>query len=424
MRKIITLCLMAGLLLMGSVVSAQDTPPVFCGDLAQADCSILQQSRTAMQGLKSADISLNFNFAGTNIPNMPTTEPLTVSLAGTGSFAGDMTAIGQPPMGMNDPAASMAWLAKALGSVSAKLNLTITIPPALTQMMASSSSSGTTLPNSIPINVVLVDGKGYIDLDSLAPVIAASGADTASLPKGWTGLDLVEALNQMAPMMTQMTSMATQEAAVSDTMAQFMDPAFIGKYVKIERGADATLNDEAVAVFNTTVDIAGLLNDPTVQAEIQKQAASSGSSQAESVAMMSSMFANSLTVTSTTEIGTADNIVRATSTDITFDSTSMMAAMAAMSTAEPSATTSSTAAPVIKIHFDYALSNINSAQPITAPEGATVIPLSQLMGGMSGMDTDMSGMDTDMSGFDTDMSGLDSMMQGMDSMMATPAASG
>ncbi len=401
MRKVVILCLMAGLLLMGGVVSAQDAAPVFCGTLAQADCSILQQSSTAMKSLNSADVSFNLSFSGENIPNMPTTEPLTISLAGTGSFSGNPSGLSMSPSSMSDPAAAMTQMATALAGVSAKLNLTLTIPEALTQMAAASSSSSASIPGSIPLNLVLVDGKAYLDLDSLAPVIAASGADTASLPKGWVGIDLVGAINQMAPMMSQMSSMATEEAAASDALTQFMDPTFIGKYLKIERGADATVNGDAVAVFNSTVDIAGLLNDPAIQAEIQKQAAASGSSEAASAAMMASMFANSITVTSTTQIGTADNIVRAASTDISFDATSLMA----MAQSSSDSTTSAQPAPVVKMHFDYGLSNLNAAQPITAPEGATLIPLSSLTGDM----------ESDMSGFDTDMSGLDSMMEGMDS---------
>ncbi len=421
MRKIVILCLMVGMLLMGGVVSAQDTPPVFCGTLAQADCSILQQSRTAMQGLKSADINLTFNISAANIPNMPTTEPLNISLTGTGSYSGDMSAVGQPPTSMTDPTASITWLAKALGAVNAKLNLTITIPPAI-QQMAAAGSNPVTLPASIPINLVLVDGKGYIDMDSLGPVIA--GMDTTgsatSMPKGWVGLDLVEALNQMAPMMSQVASLATQEAVVSNDMAQFMDPAFIGKFVKIERGADATVNGDAVAVFNTTVDVSAMIQDPTIAAAMSQAMHSTGSesSNAAQIQAMLPVLAQGLSITATTEIGTADNIVRSAAVDFSYDATSIMALMAT-----PEA--SPQPAPVVKVHFDYGLSNINSAQPITAPEGATVVPLSSLMGGgMSGIDTTMSGMDTDMSGLSSDMSGLDSMMQGMDSMMATPAASG
>jgi hypothetical protein len=416
MRKFLILCLMAGLLVMGGVVSAQDTPPVFCGSLAQADCSILQQSQTAMKDLKSADVSLTLNFTGENIPDMPSTEPLTITLTGTGSFSGDMSGLGaMPTMNSSDPSASLAYATKALAAVNAKLNLTLTIPPSVSQMAG--GSSGASIPSSIPINLVLVDGKGYIDLDSLAPVLAATGQETTSMPKGWAGLDLVEALNQMAPMMTQMASMATQEAGASDAMQAFMDPTFIGKYLKIERGADATVNGDAVAVFNSTVDIAALLQDPAVQAEIQKQAAATGSAQAEGSVAMISQFASAMSLTATTQVGTADNIVRSASTDLTVDLTAMMAMMPT-----PDGATTQMAAPIIKVHFDYSLSNINSAQAVTAPEGATLIPLSSLMGGSSSMDSGMSGMDTNMSGLDSTMSGMDSMMEGMDTLMATPAS--
>ena len=401
MRKVSILLFLAGLLIMGGVVSAQDTAPVFCGSLAEADCTILQQSRTAMQGLTSADFSLNFDFTAENIPDMPTTEPLTVSLTGAGSFSGDIAAAGQPPTDTSDPSVALTYLADVLANASFKLDLTINIPPTLAAMSGSSS-----IPSTIPINVVLVNGEGYLDFDALAPVVEASGSDTSSMPQGWVGINLVEAINQFAPMMAQMASMATQEAGSADLSSLMQDPTVFNQYLTIERGPDA--NGEAV--FNTTIDLAGLLNDPTFQGVMQQQAEMAGGAQAEQGIAMASMMANSMDLTVTETIGLSDNFVHSVTMDFTFDMSALMSAMSSESTA--SADTQ--APPVVKVHFDYALSNFNSAAAITVPEGATLIPLEQLMGGSMGSD-----MDSDMEG----MEGLDSMMEGMDSMME-PSSSG
>lgn len=360
MRKIVpVLLLLVGLLAMSGLASAQDKMPVACGALAQADCSLLEQSRDAMAALTATDLSFSLVATAENIPDMPVAGPLTVSLTGKGTFTGDMSPFYTVPSKdvISNPAQYGAYLQKMIGGFNGDLQLKLSLPQ---QFLAATS---TPIPADIPINVRLVDGKGYVDFDALTN---AFGADAGlGLPPGWGGMDLVSLINQ------GMSAMDVDSlTGAGDVPSDLMNPEILQKYVRVERLADDQVSGEAVAVFQTTLDLQGLLNDTVVQQAIDQAAETQDRLTDEQVAAIKQAF-NGLTLTATQKIGLNDHFVRSTSVDFTFDMTELMKLAAT-----PEATVEASAdqpAPVLKLSFEATAGNFNGGQTISAPSNAIML---------------------------------------------------
>lgn len=361
MRKMLVLAVVIALLSISSIASAQ-TMPVICGGLGEADCAILQQSQQAMLTLTSADVALDMSFTMTGMPDMP--NGVSMGLSGTGAFAGDLSAVQGSPDAMaammSDPQAYAQFLQTALGAFDGELNLLLSLPQDLT---------GGMINGDLPINLRLVDGVGYIDFDSLATVLPAEA--TEGMPTGWGGLDLVEAVGAL---MQQVTAMGGMMMPMDESAAASMyDPAFLEQFITITRLPDETAADgAAVAVFETVIDYAGLMNSPEIQAMMQQQmeAAGAGAS-APDMSMMSAMF-ETMDLSVISRVGTSDFFVRSTDVSFSWDMSSMGAMMGEAA--------SSSAAPVMSFSMGFDLSAFNGGQVITAPEGANIATLGDLMG--------------------------------------------
>jgi hypothetical protein len=378
MRKLTFFALLMIVLSLSGLTAAQaqDMPPIPCGTLAEADCQLLQQSAQAMTTLQSASFDFNLDLNLENIPDTPS--PLAFNLSGTGSFSGDMTALHnmQGMTNPSDPTAAMNMLAEGLRGVNADLSLNINLPSELT------AQAGGDVPSQIPLNVRLVDGIAYLDFDALRDV---AGDNAESMPAGWQGIDLVGLVQGFASQAGTM-NMGPSEAMSADLMAQFQDPEFIGQYLTITRTDDGSGQE---ATFTSTLDFAGLMSDPAVQDAMRQamtqQAGSGDSTMSEdemnqTMDMVGQMF-QGMTFTSTQTIGTDDFFVRSSTANFDWDLTGMVQAMEA---AGEDTDLGDGPAPVISFQSTLNLSNFNSAPAITAPEGATVIPLESLgMGDMS-----------------------------------------
>jgi hypothetical protein len=378
MRKLTIFALLMIVLSLSGLTAAQaqDMPPIPCGTLAEADCQLLQQSAQAMTTLQSASFDFNLDLNLENIPDTPS--PLAFNLSGTGSFSGDMTALHnmQGMTNPSDPTAAMNMLAEGLRGVNADLSLNINLPSELT------AQAGGDVPSQIPLNVRLVDGIAYLDFDALRDV---AGDNAESMPAGWQGIDLVGLVQGFASQAGTM-NMGPSEAMSADLMAQFQDPEFIGQYLTITRTDDGSGQE---ATFTSTLDFAGLMSDPAVQDAMRQamtqQAGSGDSTMSEdemnqTMDMVGQMF-QGMTFTSTQTIGTDDFFVRSSTANFDWDLTGMVQAMEA---AGEDTDLGDGPAPVISFQSTLNLSNFNSAPAITAPEGATVIPLESLgMGDMS-----------------------------------------
>ncbi len=249
MRKFVLVLLVLMMSMLANGVMAQDSA-VFCGNLSAEDCAILEASSAAMATLSSAsfDFSLNVAIAGTDGTE---SQSIAFTVTGDGAYSGDPAMMNSvSTIDPNDTAAVMAAAGEALAALNAELNLSLILPAELATEMAPG------FPNQIDLQLSLVDGVGYINFDTLAPLL--QGAMPMEL-SGWGGLDLIDTLTQMGPMLGGMT-MPTPDETESMEMSE-EDMQALMESMTMERVAD--MDGQAVFVMN--FDIAALMTNPIVR---------------------------------------------------------------------------------------------------------------------------------------------------------------
>jgi hypothetical protein len=382
MRKTLLLVVLM-LAVFSGAAFAQDVPPTFCGDLSEADCSILTESAQAMRELSSAAFNFQLDVNVANIPD-PTMSDLSFRLTGDGAYAVDPATLSALTMSPTDMMANMDKLPQMMQdlikAISADANLVLYLPPNL-------PTGGQPLPEKVGVSLRLVDGFGYVNLDKLAEL------DTSgNMPKGWIGFDLASFLQQAMAQMGSMSTMPGMGTMNMDAMGMFSNPEFIGQFTTISRGADASVDGQNAAVFTTAVDLGALYGSEEFQQYMRDQVeaamGTSGSSSGISaqqmdaiMGMYSTMF-KGFVVNSTQTIGLDDHYIHQTgiTLDWSLDLNSMMASMMG-GMGGNSGSSASTMEPInIAVNFQGGLSQFNSAPTITAPEDAQIVPLEQMLG--------------------------------------------
>jgi hypothetical protein len=383
------------LLMVGMVGFTQaQMSPVVCGDLAEADCEILQQNHQAMLGLESSAFSLNADFTLANIPDMPNN--VTFSMSGSGAVSGDTSALVMSPdmtmTMMSDPEAYADFMTTLFEAVDVEMSIVLNLPPELVE------ETNGDVPARIPLDIVLVDGVGYMNFSTLRDAVGEAGE---SFPEGWYGIDISGLVGEALAMSDAMGSMSGMDMMDPEAFAQFSDPEFLSNFMRVERLDDTTAADgSAVASFHTEVDYQALMSDPAMQDLIMQSVQAQGeeiseADMAEISAMMSQMF-QGLTLDIFTTIGLDDFYTRSTQVTMNFDMESIVMLMGPeMGDDMPEGP-----APVLMFNLNITQSDFNSVETITAPENATVIPLESLgmMGGMPGgaMSSDAASTDPQM----------------------------
>lgn len=346
MRKMMVGLMLLAMLLVSGLSFAQE-PVVVCGTLSEADCAILTQSAEAMAGVTSATFTMDFGIDAGSEGNL--------NIAANGSFEADMAALGLDATALaglnsNDPTAVFGVLKTMIQGVKASLNLTV------------SGSPEVGLPGDLNLDLLLVDGIGYLNFKKLAALVGAEG-DQLLAGFGiteWAGLDLVGAIDMMTGMAGDMDM--GDMSAQPDTAAL---EAAMENYVTITREADV----DGQAVFTISVDLAGLMGDPAF-ADLM---AAQGTEMSEQEAAMAMEMAQGISITATNTIDLATFYQTSVSFDMSFSGD----LLAQMGSDAPSALNISA-----NIEFD----NFNAAPALVAPEGpvATIMDLMQLAQGMGG----------------------------------------
>lgn len=368
MRKLILIIAALAMLTLSGAVFAQDaTPQPFCGNLSSADCQILTQSEAAMKALDSSSFKLNVAVQLSNLPDVPAgMGPITID--GSGAFSG-ISAI------QTDATTMMADYGAFIQNVLAKLNgnfkLTITVPPEL--MQAADPSA----PNSLTLDVRMVDGVGYLNLDELQPLL-----NDASM-KGWYGLDfanLVKALLEQNPNLFDMSNMGAMATGTNpmDYVKQFEDPALLGQFLNITRTDDGSGD---TATFQMTLDFSALMSSSQMQdlmkQEMQAQGTKLSDQEMQQALSMSQAMFQGMTFTITEVINTTDYYLQSINGELNFDMSGIMNSVSAVS-ATPMPTT--TGAPTVNVTLSIDYADFNSAPATTAPENPTLLPYQMLLG--------------------------------------------
>ncbi|MBZ0298877.1 MAG: hypothetical protein K8J31_04005 [Anaerolineae bacterium] len=380
MRKIhlMSLVLIVLLIFMSGPALAQ-TMPVFCGDLAEADCTLLKDSQTAMAGLHSGAAQLDVAVSVSNIPDSPF-EQLDFGLTGDGTFAIDpalmesMMAMQSDPSALfSTPEAFMDWFSQFLKGFSGDLNLTLHLPAELTAMM---SSEDQTIPENLSIGLRFVDGFAYANLASIAESMPDAG-----VPAGWVGIDLATLMEQNMAQSGFGGMEGMDPEVFKSYMQSFQDPAFLSEFMTIERLADIDVMGQQAAVFQYTFDYPALFQSDVfkqmMQAQMEAVASMSGSemdsdAQAEmdkAMEMMGPMF-EGMTLEMRQTIGLDDKFAHSTEMKMAWDMSGFMAAV------EPD---SEGPAPTFTFDMTVNASDFNAAPEIVAPEDATIFPIDSMV---------------------------------------------
>jgi hypothetical protein len=363
------------LLISAMMVTAQDStsPFVFCGDLPEADCAILEKSVEASDNLTAAsfDFDVQLSISGTQVGG-----DQTVGITGSGAFSGRPAGMmANPP---TDPMAMMGVFSDLLQNFKGDVSLEVTLPAMLTKMLERSADGA--VPDTISLEVRLVDGIGYLNGETLAPFAAALGSELPPEFEGWIGVDLTRLFSSLIMNNPEMLSQLQVGGmgVGSDEMTEALKSLDVFKgAIKVERGADV----DGAAVFTMSLDFSKLASDPAFGEFVRAQAESQGETISDEdlqkgMAMISEM-GGALQFNSTQTIDTATGNVRTVTLNVAFDG-SKLPTMGSTSSGMNDTT--------MKLDATFNIADFNDAPDITAPEDVTMAPESIYeMGKMGGM---------------------------------------
>lgn len=348
MRKIfVTLMLLAVLMISGMAFAQEATtcPP----GLDDATCTLLDESNAAMSTIKSVAFDFTISVA--------VEEEVQPLFTGNGAAAGDFDGVDFSSLDTNDVNAVVGVLPELLGRFQGELNMN--------------------LAGMLPLELRLVDGVGYLNFAGLAPLLGGPEALQAQgLPTGWAGLNLIEVIGNLAPMLESAAGELPETDPVDPAEAEAQAAA-------MAEAAAQYLTSSAAVVDNTTVitsnlDLAGFISDPAfaelIEQQIEAQAGMTGgevSSEDVVNALQNSTFIITQTIDNNSKFLTG----------LTFD-----LGLDAQAFGELVGETAPEGAGPVLISGVITVRDHNAVAPIAAPEGpvATFAELMQLFGGMGG----------------------------------------
>lgn len=367
------------LLVFGSATMAQDSAPVvFCGQLTATDCDLLQVSQTAMTGLESGSSEFDLSMSISNIPDMPMDE-LEFHITGKGTFAIDpalietMQAMQTDPTALfSDPNGLEQWMADLVKGISGDLNFTLAIPPELAALAGSEQP----LPETLSISLRMVDGFGYVNLDDIATAMP-----DADVPPGWIGLDLATLMERAMQQGDFSDAMTMDPTAFQNYMTGLQDPTMLGDFVTVKRAADTDVMGQTAAVFRMTFDYGAFFDSEMFQelmsAQMEAATAMTGEELSESdmaemnavMGQMGPMF-EGINLEIVQVIGLEDHFNHIIEMHMDWDLAGFMMLV------DP---TSNEPAPNFVFDMTIHNSDFNSAPAISAPEDATIFPISMIL---------------------------------------------
>ncbi len=372
MRKIAIIAL----LLIGCISGAafaQETTPQFCGTLSPDDCAILSQSQQAMASLDSASVNMQIDLTITNVPDIDA--PITLNITGSGAYSGLGKLRSDLSAAATDPSQLLVAL---LTDFNADLTITINLPPGTQRLLGLAIRD-----SQITFQERLVDGFGYLNMDSLQSLTRSSAL------RGWYGLDLanfVKSAIQQNPELFNNPMGDTGDTGstgrMQDYQAMFGDPAFINRFIQIERTDDGS---SSIATFDITLNMGSLMGSHEFQEllrqQMQRQNPSMDDDEIGQATTISSQMFKGIDITLSEEIDTEDGYLHSIKGSFLFDSSGMMATMGESGSGDK------TPAPQFNLDFSYTYSDFNDAPAISAPPNPVIIPYQSLLRGVANAKT-------------------------------------
>lgn len=382
---------------------AQDAPQVFCGDLAAEDCTILQESKAAMQEVVQYTATSSFDAILVGIPGLPA-DPTEVSVSVNGLFAMDEAAVAaaQALSGLTQEERlqlvqdSPETVVELFAGWEFDMAMGVAMTPELAAAVA--MQVGHEVPDTLAIAAKLVDGVLYWDVSEVAAIVP-------TVASGWVGFPLAELLLTLADQgaFDQLTTL-TDPAVLADSgsagalvtalgavqMVQ-SNPEMFEQFLAIERGEDVDLAGQTGATFVTTFDAVSFFGSPELQ-EIVVALAQAGAFEGTGIAaadieqnaqmltMMAPMLFDGITAVAQQTIGLDDLYQYDYVSELSWDLAGLiqMAAASGQLPAELQPTSDDVGVALGTIISNADLATEASAE-IEAPADAAMIPLESLM---------------------------------------------
>ncbi|MCB9453759.1 MAG: hypothetical protein H6672_20200 [Anaerolineaceae bacterium] len=213
------------LLVFATPLSAQDeTFPVYCGTLSEADCTLLQNAYTRLPDLHSGVVAFQYSFAVGNAD-----EREIFSEDASGVF-----------MDFDAAAALPTYSPELFRTLRLDIIVQTSIPEGFPSVPPD-------MPTHIETRILMVDGMVYVDLDTLQDVVGAEYSGWGSYPLEVAPREIAEA-TPFEPLVTGLDAGALIGA---------FEPEFVRQFLTVTRD-----DEDGRAYFETHVDIPGLYAQP------------------------------------------------------------------------------------------------------------------------------------------------------------------
>jgi hypothetical protein len=396
MRKhVLTLFLVLALALSTTGAAlAQELPEPFCGDLADEDCEVIQNSQAALLEVDSYTSTSELEFYLTGVPDLPVEElafswTQDVNIAMDPELMQEMAAfMTMPPEEMMENTEAMTNFAlEFYKGLDLDADFTLTMPEEIAELL--SADSPVEIPAEISLQVIMVDGFGYVNTEDLA-VFEPSIADMGE----WVGIDFVglmemgfeQSMAAQDPMQQQgmMTGFAVGSMFSSEEIRNLFED-----YLVIERGNDAEVSGEDAAVFTTSFDFPGfvasegLWNLLEENLDLINQLSETKFTAAElqqgrmALTFLGPAIFQTLNLETSQTIGLNDYYPYASEFDLSWDLSTVMQFAQSM---QGGNTPRAGQAPAAEFSLTMSTTNsdFNDAPAIEAPEDAFIVPLEAL----------------------------------------------
>ncbi|MEZ4729322.1 MAG: hypothetical protein R3E79_19500 [Caldilineaceae bacterium] len=400
LKKSAVMMVLLVLLLIGSAVPAfaQDLPEPFCGALPEDDCAILSSSQESMLEIGSGVYNSEIDFMVAGIPGLPV-EEISFNLTQDATYSlNPELAVQLAEMQSMAPEEMMAnmeemfdLLLELYGTLGYDGEMTLTMPEDVAALL--SAQANTQIPEEIHLQIRVVDGYGYLNLEDLA----AFSPEAEGL-EGWAGIDILtlmqmglqESMQQGAMDPSQMGSMAG--FGVGNLLNSEEGRAMIEPYISVERLRDTTVDGQDAAVFESTFNVGTFVASPLFrdlvlsQLDTINQLSETDLTEQEVTEMLTMlsfvgpMLFTGLDLHTTQTIGLEDFYVYQDEFVFAWDLSSLVG-VARMVDSDGSmglSTMLGDVAPVLNLELTTVASEHNTAPEITAPENAQIIPLEAL----------------------------------------------
>ncbi len=322
---------------------------VFCGELTESDCALLEQASENSAGQTAGSYNLDMDLDLQDFETGPSgvTGDYSFSLDVDTVWNGDLS--GFETMGleamnmMTDPEAMLVMFAELLSEFGGSATMTLVAPQGLPSVPEDEFPAA--LMDGVTMEVRFVDGLVYLDLSSLATIMAAEDG----VPSGWFGfhmMDLLDTMLESGMMDMDMNGagsksadsgkaddgdMAQDMAAMEEMLADWSDPEFLGTFMAVERLEDQILDGKGVAVFHTSIDLSALFGSAEFHEMLNAGAVPGGEAVDEDelgmmgmMGTMLGMVADAIDVESTQYIGLENRLTLREDTSMSWDMAAMM----------------------------------------------------------------------------------------------------